>query len=90
MYDQLKAHVAHAENTANNLEIDQIAFLIGGFPPHHRVRTVVADCPRIAALLPEIEPCPSELFALMRASDFMHREDIVGKVADCIRRVVRG
>ncbi|MDZ4837877.1 MAG: hypothetical protein SGJ27_29180 [Candidatus Melainabacteria bacterium] len=90
MNDRLKIHLAHAEQTASELNIDQIAFLIGSFPLDHSVRTVATDCPRISALLPEMQPCATETLAMMRVSQWMNREDIVGEVADYMRRAIRG
>ncbi len=90
MSDRLKTHLAHAEQTASNFDIDQIAFLIGSFPLNHPVRKVAEDCPRISALLPEMEPCATETLAMLRVCQCMDREDIVGEVADCMRRAIRG
>ncbi len=89
MYDRLKTHLAHAEATASDLNIDEIAFLIGSFPLQHSVRTVAADCPRINALLPEMNPCANETLAMLRVAQWMNRDDIVGEVADYMRRAIR-
>lgn len=89
MIDRLKEVFTLAECTATELEIDQIAFLIGSFPANHWLRQHVTDCPRIQALLPEMEPLSSESRALLQLTSYVDREDIVGTVADHIRRTVR-
>lgn len=90
MIEKLKEALAEAEKSANNFEIDQIAFLIGSFPVNHQLRSYVTGCPRIEKLLPEMNPCRSEMEALLRVGADMNREDIVGAVAERIRKAVRG
>jgi hypothetical protein len=89
--DLLKRALQTAEQTANNFQLDQIAFLVGGFPADHWVRRTAdaEEFPRIKALLLEMTP-GTETSALLRISSYMDREDVVGECADRIRRAVRG
>jgi hypothetical protein len=89
--DRLKEKLAEAEKTASNLEIDEIAWLIGSFPADHWLHGNVKGqgFPRIENLLPEMQPCRTETEALLRVSGYMNNENIVGYVADSIRRAVR-
>lgn len=92
MIEKLKDTLATAETTANDMQIDQIAWMIGNFPTNTAFKTQIdwAAYPRIAALLPEMQPYPNETHALMVVADYMNREDSVGQVAERIRKVVRG
>ncbi len=85
--ERLKQALKDADANAGNMEVDQIAWLIGNFPGP-RLRTLCEGCPRIEALLPEMTPT-SETQALLTISSYMNREDTVGNIADLIRRVVR-
>lgn len=87
--DRLKSVLAAAEREADDMQIDQIAFMIGSFPVNSRLRTWVTDCPRIQALLPEMDPLPSDTHALLRLADWIDRRDHVGYVADAIRKTIR-
>jgi hypothetical protein len=87
--ERLKEALATAEATAGEIEIDEIAFVIGSFPQGHWLREQVNACPRIKELLPEMEPCGSETKALLFVANYMHRDDIVGVVSDLIRKAVR-
>jgi hypothetical protein len=91
MIERLKEALRQAETSASNMEIDQIAWLIGSFPTDHWLRQHItaADTPRIHKLLREMPPCPSETHALLRINGYMNEESIVGTVADTIRRTVR-
>ena len=88
MLEKLKASLKEAEASATNLEIDEIAFLIGCFPKNYWLRQHIADCPRITALLPEMKPCGSEHQALLQVAHCINREDVVGTVAERIRKAV--
>jgi hypothetical protein len=89
MTENLKHALAQAEKSASNMEIDQIAWLIGNFPQNPKLRDCASGCPRIEKLLPEMTPCRSETEALLLVADAMERDDVVGAVADKIRKVVR-
>jgi len=69
------------------LEIDQVAWLIGNFPGDD-LRSLCQGCPKIEALLPEMQRI-SEFQALITIADYMNREDKVGRAADLIRRYRR-
>ncbi|MCC6980114.1 MAG: hypothetical protein IT343_17480 [Candidatus Melainabacteria bacterium] len=75
------------ENSGKMLQIDQVAWLIGSFPGDD-LRLLCQDCPKIQALLPEMER-RNEFQALLLVADYMEREDKVGRVADLIRRYRR-
>jgi hypothetical protein len=89
MIENLKEALATAERSASKIEIEEIAQLIGYFPMGHKIRTCAEDCPRIKKVLPKFKPCKSETYALLYISSAMNFEDIVGTVADKIRKVVR-
>lgn len=69
------------------MEIDQVAWLIGNFPGDD-LRSLCQGCPKIEALLPEMERI-SEFEALILIADYMNKENKVGRVADLIRRYRR-
>ncbi len=87
MRENLIEALKRADAEGTNLQVDQIAFLIGMFPGDN-LRDLCKDCPRIAALLPEMERT-SQIQALMAVADYMDREDHVGYVADRVRKFVR-
>lgn len=80
-----------ADTNGSNMDVDQIAWLIGSFPGHtgERLKSLCEDCPRIKKLLPEMTAERSDTLALLRVSNYMNDEDTVGNIADLIRRVVR-
>ncbi len=73
------------------LEIDQIAWLIGSFPGSNgeRLRALCEECPKIKELLPEMTACRTDAEALLRIAGYMNKENMVGKVADLIRKMLR-
>lgn len=89
MHERLMEALREAESSAGNLEVDEIAFLFGSFPESHWIRGYVSELPRIKALLPEMMPCGSEILALLQVAGFMNRDDIVGRIEDLIRKLVR-
>lgn len=86
---KLKSALREAEAIATALQIDEIAWLVGSFPTAHPVRQCIDDSmPRIKSLLPEMTPCISETLALLRISDYMNEESIVGRISDLIRKCI--
>lgn len=73
--------------TGTGMEIDQVAWLIGNFPGDD-LRMLCQGCPKIEALLPEMER-ETEFKALITVGTYMEREDKVGRIADIIRRYRR-
>jgi hypothetical protein len=88
---KLQDALKDADVSDNILEIDQIAWLIGSFPGDtgKRLRAVCEDCPNIKELLPEMTACPTDADALLRIAGYMDKENMVGKVADLIRKMLR-
>jgi len=90
MRDNLIEALKNAEATASDFEIDVIAWLIGSFPLGNVVRQCAVGCARIEKLLPEMKPEKSETHALLLVAGSMDKENIVGTVADKIRKCLRG
>lgn len=85
--DNVKTALKSIEASGNALHIDQAAFVIGMFGPNTEwVVNAVQDCPRIAALLPEMKECPSAPMRMLTISQWMDRDDDVGYLADQIRK----
>ncbi len=90
IFERLQDNLSKAEKEGSNLHVDQIAFLVGNFPLGHDVRTMVSGkYPRIEAILETVSPLPSETHALLQLSSFINDENIVGSVAEGIRKLVR-
>lgn len=90
--ERLKQALKDADTTGSNMDVDQIAWLIGAFPGYsgERLKALCQDCPRIEKLLPEMTAQPSDTQALLMVGNYMNDEDTVGNVADLIRRFIRG
>jgi hypothetical protein len=86
-FQLLQETLEEAEKNAGNFELDQIAWIIGNFPDNELNKPLLAENkPRLAALLEEMSPT-SRTEALLTASSYRNREDLVGRVADLIIRV---
>ena len=90
--ERLKQSLKDADTNAGNMEVDQIAWLIGSFPgcTGERLRRLLEGCPRIEKLLPEMTAQDSDTRALLMVADYMNDEGTVGNIADLMRRFVRG
>lgn len=84
MRENLIAALKDADTNADNMQIDQIAWLIGMFPGND-LRNLCQGCPRIEALLPEMDR-KTRGEALMAVANYMDRENHLGRVADKIRK----
>lgn len=89
--ERLKQAIKDADTSGSNMDVDQIAWLIGAFPNYsgERLRRLCEGCPRIEKLLPEMTAQPSDTQALLMVSGYMNDESTVGNVADLIRRFIR-
>ena len=89
--ERLKQALKDADTNGSNMDVDQIAWLIGSFPGYsgERLKALCEGCPRIEKLRPEMTAKPSDAQALLLVSNYMNNEDTVGGVADLIRRFVR-
>ncbi len=90
--ERLQQALKDADTNGTNMDVDQIAWLIGAFPSYsgERLKALCEGCPRIQKLLPEMTAEPSDTRALLMVSNYMYNEDTVGNVADLIRRFIRG
>jgi hypothetical protein len=85
--DNVKTALKSIEASGNALYIDQAAFVLGMFGPDtYWVDGVVKDCPRIAALLPEMKECSSPPLRMLQIGQWMDRDDDVGYLADQLRK----
>ena len=86
-FDNVKTALKSIEASGDSLHIDQAAFVLGMFGPNtYWVANVVQDCPRIAALLPEMKECPSPPRRMLQIGQWMDRDDDVGYLADQLRK----
>ena len=87
---RLQEALKDADVSDNIFEIDEIAWLIGSFPGHtgESLRALCEECPKIKELLPEMTACRTDAEAQLRIAGYMNKENMVGKVADLIRKML--
>lgn len=87
----LQEALKNADVNGSTFEIDAIAWLIGSFPGDtgKRLRALCEDCPNIKELLPEMTACRTDTEAHLRIAGFINKENMVGKAADLIRRLLK-
>ncbi|MBX9723364.1 MAG: hypothetical protein K2X81_18310 [Candidatus Obscuribacterales bacterium] len=93
--DRLIAALADAEQNADPMELDEIAFLLGSFPAtRQRVwdcsdtedRALLQNKPKPAKLVLEMDPLERYEPAFLQCTRARERTDTVGKVTDCFVR----
>jgi hypothetical protein len=85
----LRAALVRAENNADNRDLNDIAWIVGGFEPSHPVRRQAHDLPRLQARLRSQRPCRSEIHCVMRAVTHRTTLGIVGNVANRISDMLK-
>ncbi len=85
-WDRLREAVAEVETSGDNLMIDQATFLLGMFKDDYAIDSLLRNCPKMLALLPEMKAEPNKFRRLLSCSDWMNREDALGRVADLLRK----
>jgi hypothetical protein len=93
--DRLIAALADAEQNADPMELDEIAFLLGSFPAtRYRVwdcsdtedQALLQNKPKLAKLVLEISPLARHEPAFLQCLRERNRDDTVGRVADYLVR----
>lgn len=83
--DLLKETLVEAEQSASNMEIDEIAFLLGLFDWNWDYILEDCDVPKVKKLLKEMQPMPGPQ-ALLTCSRQRNGEGFVARVADLLIR----
>ncbi|HEY9777449.1 MAG TPA: hypothetical protein V6C81_27045 [Planktothrix sp.] len=79
--------IVEADAAASDIELDQIAFILEGFPNIEWLRQLIKeDAVRLSPLMePPAEPLNLQ-FALLRCADYREREGFTGRIADLLCR----
>lgn len=86
LYETFCHHLKVIEDGDDMMERDQIAWLIGSIPEIYRYNIPI-DCPKIAALIKEMEPCRTVAEAMLRVASYINVESSLGFAADALRKL---
>lgn len=79
------------EDSNDEMMIDQLAFLVGRIPTNDRRReAVIEGHPKLAALMPEMEPDNNIQIAILGLSQYMDRADALGRAVTQLIKFLRG
>jgi hypothetical protein len=84
--DNVQTAIKKIEASGDSLLIDQAAFLLGMWNGFWWLEDWTKDCPKIKALLPEMQAQPVAPLRTLTCAEWMDREDDLGYLADQLRK----